>query len=103
MDLRNFYQRLREVEASIASEHVVMVSEATADGGKAGVLTEVSRANAAKLIIELRARLATDEEDESYRKQQQENAAMADPGSYVTLISEPEMRKLRVKMPPQKG
>ena len=47
MDLRAYYRKLREVEASISEEHVVLVSLATPEGGKPGVRTEAPRAIAA--------------------------------------------------------
>lgn len=68
MDLRMFYQKMRKLEENIASTHPVVVSVETQDGGKAGVRTEVSREMAAKLIVEGRARLASDEESDEFRK-----------------------------------
>ena len=62
MDLRVFYQKVREIQRTIATPFAVVVSEATADGGKAGVLSEVSREAAARLVVEKRARLATGSE-----------------------------------------
>ena len=66
MDLRAYYRKLREVEATITEEHVVLVSMATrkaerrdADGS--------AEAIAAKLIAEGRARLANAEEAEEFR------------------------------------
>jgi hypothetical protein len=67
MDLRSYYRKLREVEATIPEEHVVLVSIATPEGGKAGVRTEAPKAIAAKLIAENRARLANAEEAEEFR------------------------------------
>jgi hypothetical protein len=67
MDLRAYYRKVREVEASISDEHVVLVSLATPEGGKAGVRTEAPKAIAAKLIAEGRARLASAEESEEFR------------------------------------
>ena len=77
MDLRQYYQRIRDIEETIAGEHVVVMSEKTPDGGHAGVLTEVSRAMAAKLITDLRARLATDEEAQGFRDSMAEAARSA--------------------------
>lgn len=57
MDLRVFYQRIREVEAEISEPFVRMVSKTTPDGGKAGVKTDVSRRVAARLIAEGKAEL----------------------------------------------
>jgi hypothetical protein len=67
MDVRAYYRKVREVEASISDEHVVLVSLATPEGGKAGVRTEAPKAIAAKLIAEGRARLASAEESEEFR------------------------------------
>ena len=62
MDLRDFFKRIREIEASIATASTLVVSNETADGGKAGVMTETPRYIAARLITEGRARLATPDE-----------------------------------------
>src|SRR5664279_4758964 len=66
MDVRVYFQKIRQLEGTITHEHVVVVSEETSDGGKAGVSIEVSRATAAKLIVEGRGKLATDEQAKSY-------------------------------------
>jgi len=62
MDVRAYYRKIRETEATLKGEHFVVVSLETSEGGKPGVRTEVSRPTAAKLIAESRARLASDEE-----------------------------------------
>ena len=67
MDLRLFYQKLRKIEQEIADPHVVVVSNETPDGGRAGQKSEVSRSGAAKLVVEGKARLATLEEANEYR------------------------------------
>lgn len=70
MDLKAYYAKIRETEQLLDGEHIVVVSMATSEGGKAGVRTEVSRAIAAKLITEGRARVASDEEAlDFYEKQ----------------------------------
>ena len=68
MDVRAYYRKVREAEAAITEEQVVMVSHATPEGGKAGVLTEAPRAVAAKLIAEDRAHVATEEQAQEYRE-----------------------------------
>lgn len=103
MDLRAYYQQLRDVELSISDEHVVVVSCATPDGGKAGVRTEVTRSVAAKLVVERRARLASAEESEAYRTEARETRlraeqALAAARLQVTVISEPELRALRERV-----
>lgn len=68
MDLKAWYGKVREAEASLAGEHFVMVSLATPEGGKEGVRTEVPRSIAARLIAENRARVATDEEAKEFHE-----------------------------------
>jgi XTP/dITP diphosphohydrolase len=58
MDLKVYYQKLRQVEAELTQPHVVVVSCETPDGGRAGVLSEVPRTIAAKMIVEAKARAA---------------------------------------------
>jgi hypothetical protein len=62
MDLRSYYRKVRDAESMLTGEDIVMVSLETSEGGKAGVRTEVPRAIAAKLIAEVRATVATEEE-----------------------------------------
>lgn len=107
MDLRAYYQQLRETEASIPGEFAVVVSNATPDGGKAGVRTEATRAIAARLIVESRARLATAEEaQEYYDDVRAASARIAEANAasrlQVTVISESELRSLRERARPVK-
>jgi tRNA(Arg) A34 adenosine deaminase TadA len=100
MDLKGYYRKIREVEESIAPPHVVVSSHATGDGGRAGVLTEVSRANAAKLVVKGRARLATDEEVAAYHSEVRaaREAREADDARrrlQVTVLTEAEVREFR--------
>jgi hypothetical protein len=67
MDLRSYYKKVRDAEASLKGNEVVVVSLATSEGGKDGVLTEAPRGVAAKLIAEGRARVATSEEAGEFR------------------------------------
>lgn len=78
MDLRAYYKKLRQAEAELTGDEFVMVSLATPEGGKAGVLTEVPRAVAAKFIAEGRAELASDEEAKAYRQGLREAKARFD-------------------------
>jgi hypothetical protein len=57
MDLRAFYQKIREMEAAIREPFVRVVSRSTPDGGKAGIKTDVSRRVAARLVVEGKAEL----------------------------------------------
>lgn len=60
MDLRAYYQKIRQIEAEIREDSVVMVSLETPDGGRAGILTEVPRAVAARMIADEKAELASE-------------------------------------------
>ena len=104
MDVRQYFHKMRQIESQIASNHVVVVSRETGDGGKPGVLTEVSRGIAAKLIVEGRADLATEAESKAYyaaEAEKREAAQRADLANrvQVTLVAEPEA----VRGPVNKG
>ncbi|MCW5981897.1 MAG: hypothetical protein KIT09_27680 [Bryobacteraceae bacterium] len=97
MDLRAYYRKIRQIEEGLEESDVVVVSNETPDGGKAGVLSEASRGIAARLLVEGRARLATAEESAAYRKEMveankraQETAAAS--RVQVAVISENELR-----------
>jgi len=70
VDLKAYYRKIREVAKSLAGEYQLIVSLATPDGGKAGVITEVASAVASRLIVEAKARKATDEEAKKFREEQ---------------------------------
>ncbi len=105
MDLRVYFQKVRQLEATIPHEHLVIVSEDTGDGGKAGVLTEVARHTAAKLIIEGRAKPATEEQTKAYYAAESAKRETAQRAEFankvqVTLVAEPEaLGKLSNKGP----
>jgi hypothetical protein len=99
MDLRAYYQKIRETEAALP-EPCVTVSLETADGGKAGVRTEVPRKIAARMIVDGHARPATEEEAEAFRAAQAEAKRAADQLAaasrmQVTVIPSGELRQLR--------
>lgn len=71
MDLRIYYQKLRQKEREIEAPHVLIVSLETPDGGKGGQKTEVARLLAARMIIEGRARLASEAEIADYQAEQE--------------------------------
>jgi hypothetical protein len=59
MDLHAYYQKLRKIEKEIQDEFPVVVSRETSDGGKRGLLTQVPRALAARLIADGNSELAS--------------------------------------------
>ena len=108
MDLRNFFKRLREIEATIEGASALVVSHDTQDGGKAGVITETPRYVAARLIAEGRARLASPDEIGIHREtirlavEVADNAALAD-RVQVALVSDVDLEGLRQKTKSRKG
>jgi hypothetical protein len=76
MDLKQYFRKIRQIEATLSEIFPLVVSLETPDGGKRGVVSEISRELAAKMIVEGRALLASEEEKELYR-QQQESAKQA--------------------------
>lgn len=69
MDIRQYYNRRREIYDKLSGDYVVIVSEATSDGGRAGLRSDVDRKTAAKLIAEGRAREATKQEAAAFRRE----------------------------------
>ena len=67
MDLRDYYQKLRTIEAELKGPDVVIVSRRTPDGGKAGMKSDVARAVAARLIADEKADVASPEETAQFR------------------------------------
>jgi hypothetical protein len=70
VDLKHYFRKMREIEATISESQTFVVSLETADGGKPGIITEVKRELAAKMIVEGRAVLATEEEKEAFLQRQ---------------------------------
>jgi hypothetical protein len=78
MDLRSYYKKLRDVERTIAEEFPVVVSKETPEGGVPGVLTEVPRNLAARLVAESRAEVADAKTTARYREEAEEKKHVAD-------------------------
>lgn len=100
MDLKKYYERIHAVRKTIDEEFPVVVSLETADGGKAGRLTEVTCDVAARMVAEDRARLAGPEEATAFRQEKAAAKKAADQAAaasrvHVTVLSDREMRSLR--------
>ena len=97
MDIRMYFQKIRQAEKAIHDLWVVVVSLETQEGGKAGVATEVSRASAAQMIVENKVRLAENDERERYYKEANaarvaaQEAAMAQKIQF-TVVPDPVQR-----------
>jgi hypothetical protein len=100
MDLKLYYDKIREAEARILEDFPVVISNATPDGGKEGTKTEVPRRLAAKLIVEGLARLASEEEIRAFREALEEAQRIAEQVAAaarveVAVLSSVELAKLR--------
>ncbi|MGJ5817882.1 hypothetical protein [Paludibaculum fermentans] len=62
MDLKGYFRQVKDLEKKIQDRDFYIMSLATQDGGRAGVLTQVARRVGCQLIVEGKARQATDEE-----------------------------------------
>jgi hypothetical protein len=87
MDLRLYYQKIRDEEARIAEEFPIVVSNESADGGKGGTKTEVPRRIAAKMVVEGLARVASTDEMIAYRAFLAEAKRVADQGRAAAKVS----------------
>lgn len=67
MDLREYYANIRRIEKEIAEPLVVIVSRRTGDGGRRGVMSEVPRELAARMIADGKAELADAESAAEHR------------------------------------
>ena len=99
MDLRNYYRKIREARAGIPEEWPVLVSRATPEGGRAGVLLEASREVAARMMVEGTAQLATPQQatafrEQLHRMQAEEEARRAAARIQVNVITEADARKI---------
>ena len=108
MDLRDFFKKIREIEATIEAAYALVVSHSTGDGGKAGVITETPRAIAARLIAEGRARLATPDEATAHAEaiqlavEEADQLALAE-RVQVALVSDADLEGLRQRAKTKKG
>jgi len=99
VDLRQYFRKLEQIEAAMIEAYQVVVSLETADGGKPGLISEVSRANAAKLLVEGRAVLATEEQKEQFASAQQAAKEAAEQLEMarrlqVAILSEADLARL---------
>jgi hypothetical protein len=100
MDLRRYYQKIREVESTIVDRFAVVVSLETPDGGKGGALTEVLPRVAAKMVVDGVAKLASTEETQRLREAQAEAQRAAEQAAtmsrvQLTVLPTTELNRLR--------
>jgi|SRR5437879_5182748 len=100
MDVRVYYQKIREAEGRVADEFPIVLSLETTDGGRPGVLTEVSRRVAAKLLVDGQASLASRKEAEAFRASQADakrtfEEAAAAARLQLTVVPTSEFERMR--------
>ncbi len=106
MDLKRYYQKIRDVESTILEPFAVVVSLETPDGGKAGAVTEVPPRVAARMIVDGSARLASVEEVQRLRQAQAEALQAAEQAEaagrvQLTVVSTDELNRLREAVRPK--
>lgn len=99
MDIRLYFAKVKELEGSLPPS-VLVSSLETADGGAAGTLSEVTRAYAARMVLDGKARLATEEEAAAYHERVARTRAEAEQAVtagrvQIAVLSEQEARALR--------
>ncbi|WP_321474487.1 hypothetical protein [uncultured Paludibaculum sp.] len=62
MDLKSYFRKVKDLERKYQERDIYVVSIATQDGGKDGVLTQVSRRVGCQLMVEGKARIANEQE-----------------------------------------
>ena len=100
MNLREYYNEIRAQEAAIPEEFVLVISEPTPNGGKAGIVTEVARKMAAKMVVEKLARLATDEESTRFRSEDRERQRQKEESEHqerlrMTMLADKELQAVK--------
>jgi hypothetical protein len=100
MDLKAFYQKVRQVAEAIAEAYVVVISLPTPEGGQEGLASEVAKGLAAFMVVAGKARLASEEESKKFRDEAAAAKAAADQlaaASKVqfTVLSDADLRTLK--------
>src|ERR1043165_3941602 len=94
MKLRSYFQKVREIEQGLREAFVVIASQETSDGGIRGLLTEVPKHLAARMIADGRAGLASEEAGRDFHEKKLEAKRLADQEAVasrmqVTLVPTP--------------
>jgi hypothetical protein len=100
MDLKVYYQRIRETREGLAAADVVVVSCETPDGGKAGVIAEVPKELAAKMLVDGTAVLADEDAANEFRRaraaaKEQADRDLAATKIPLTVVPTSELKWLR--------
>jgi hypothetical protein len=98
--VRQYYQRIRDKEASFKYPYPIVVSVETGDGGKTGVLTEVTAAIAARMVVDGTAIEASEDQATEYRGLQAEERRLAQEAAeaakvQVAVVTSDDFRRLK--------
>jgi len=98
VDIKQYYRKIREIENTLDDTYVLVKSLDTADGGKAGLISEVSRSVAAKMIVEARATLASEKDKAQYAEalsaaQEAAEKAELTKRVQVAIIADPNLQQ----------
>jgi hypothetical protein len=107
MDLKAYYRKIRDIEADICTAFIVVVSEETNDGGKAGEKNEVRRSLGARMVAEGKARLASDEEAAAYYSDEKQRIIDAEEEAIrskvqIAFVPEEQVRALKTAVKQRK-
>jgi len=86
MDLKVYYRKIREIEAELPDGDVIVVSLETPNRGRAGVPNEVPKHLAARLLVEGKARLASEEEASAFRNEVREASLEANEAATLSRL-----------------
>jgi hypothetical protein len=108
VDLKQYFRKIREIEATINTPHTFVTSLETPDGGKGGIVTEVTREIAAKMIAEGRALLTTNTERETFLAQQETERVQAEKAEaarrvHVTIVSDTQSIRSTLQSAPSES
>jgi hypothetical protein len=97
MDLKQYFKKINDAEASIAEQYPLIVSLETSDGGRPGTIVEVSRREAAKAIVENRAVLASENQKKAYFEREAASKKLVEKAELshrlqIAVISDSELR-----------
>lgn len=86
MNLQDYFSKLRQKESEIEGRDIYLSSLETPDGGKAGIITQVPKRLGCQLIVEGKARLASEAEVEEHQRAEAERRAAMESAAYAQRI-----------------
>jgi hypothetical protein len=110
MNLKGYYRRIEQELEGIEGDYAVVRSLTTQNGGRSGVLMEVGRQLAARMIVDGLVCLASEEEAERFRKERADESRQIEldllrSKVQLTVVSESDLASLKeaIQSPRKKG